>query len=51
MHLARVSVIVEESETREQAIRRLVKDGYVRSKGEAMFIIRVLERQEEEESR
>ena len=49
MHLARVSIIVEESETRGEAIKGLIQNGFVRSEGEAMFLIRVLERQKEEE--
>ena len=49
MHLARASIIVDEAITREQAVRALVDQGYVRSESEAMLIIRVLERQERED--
>ena len=44
MHLARASIIVSEAATTEQAVKDLIDEGYARSQGEAMFIVQVLER-------
>lgn len=45
MHIARASTIVEEAETTQEAVRSLIDAGYVTSESEAMFVIRVVERQ------